>query len=681
MDGLYFYKLVSPYQEDVTKDCKLTVNEIDHNFVTLKDADIKDVSFNSSNYTITLKKNNGDELSTSLANVLSGMTSDLSVSYEKEKGVITVTYNDETIVIDGLITEANVDREVMRKTITDGTLVGKGTKSSPLGILPLEKTGQFRPAFEFVDLTSGGTIPKYENVAIGDRIVTREYISDYGYLYNFNSMRLINSQLSGGWRIPTKEDWDNMLNAIEPCDKYRNHDLTVANRTLGKYAGKLLKSTVSWDNPIYDEMDDYASMSGKCCNDVEHPQEKIVDPSGSDKYGMGMMPSGYYDGADVMEYFSKRGYYWTNSQISETDVYVKRFDYDRSGVVQTVESPRSYFSIRLVKDYDGNNYHSSEVINAETYETILMPSLNTEYGFSIWTSTNLALGEKRYHPITPNNGECISNEAVYFMNEWNGCDWDKKKMSEGDTIVLLEGLSGETTSEYMIVDGVLTNVQQRLRDGIREELQDEIERIESIIGSGFTDDSGNTVSITEKVTEISTLFDEALESLDERIDETNENLAELSGLTRTMVESIGLNEDGTYTPSEESRYIGSAVTIAEAIEVLDYVASSQEEEINAFSGAIESIGEGLAELSASTINPNGNHTYNCSNPDEETYGSMGALTLYTNDGTPIIIKLDSDYGDLSLNDAWTSDAVEGKDEGSDDNKDSIASMFNDASGF
>ena len=45
MNGLYFYKLVSPYPEDVTKNCKLTINEIDSNFLTLKDNDIKKAEF------------------------------------------------------------------------------------------------------------------------------------------------------------------------------------------------------------------------------------------------------------------------------------------------------------------------------------------------------------------------------------------------------------------------------------------------------------------------------------------------------------------------------------------------------------------------------------------------------------------------------------------------------------
>lgn len=62
MKGLYFYKLGSPYSEDVTKNCKLAVNEIDSNFLTLKDQDIKSAEFDSEAKTLTLTKNNGEKI-------------------------------------------------------------------------------------------------------------------------------------------------------------------------------------------------------------------------------------------------------------------------------------------------------------------------------------------------------------------------------------------------------------------------------------------------------------------------------------------------------------------------------------------------------------------------------------------------------------------------------------------
>ena len=81
MNGLYFYKLVSPYAEDVTKDCKLTINEIDHNFLTLKDADIKDGTFNGDENTIVLNRNNGDKIVIDMSSVLNDITYGFDVEY------------------------------------------------------------------------------------------------------------------------------------------------------------------------------------------------------------------------------------------------------------------------------------------------------------------------------------------------------------------------------------------------------------------------------------------------------------------------------------------------------------------------------------------------------------------------------------------------------------------------
>ena len=59
MEKITFYKLQSPYPEDVTKDCKLTMPEIDENFLTLKDNDIKEATYNENEMSITIIKNNG----------------------------------------------------------------------------------------------------------------------------------------------------------------------------------------------------------------------------------------------------------------------------------------------------------------------------------------------------------------------------------------------------------------------------------------------------------------------------------------------------------------------------------------------------------------------------------------------------------------------------------------------
>ena len=100
--GLYYYKLVSPYKEDITKNCKLTVNEIDSNFLNLKDVDIMSAELDEKTYSVVLTRNNGDKLVVDLTPILSGAVYDLEVSFEnpseKESGSchganIYVTYS------------------------------------------------------------------------------------------------------------------------------------------------------------------------------------------------------------------------------------------------------------------------------------------------------------------------------------------------------------------------------------------------------------------------------------------------------------------------------------------------------------------------------------------------------------------------------------------------------------
>ena len=77
MNGLYYYKLVSEYPEDVTKNCKLTINEVDHDLKTLKDVDILRADLDEENKAVVLTRNNGEQLVVDLTPILSGAVYDL----------------------------------------------------------------------------------------------------------------------------------------------------------------------------------------------------------------------------------------------------------------------------------------------------------------------------------------------------------------------------------------------------------------------------------------------------------------------------------------------------------------------------------------------------------------------------------------------------------------------------
>lgn len=523
---LYYYKLVSPYKEDITKNCKLTVNEIDTNFLHLKDEDIKSAEFDKNTNFLILTRNDGEQLVVDLTPLLDNAVRNLSVSYDASTGTIVIRYGDEVTTIDGLVTEMTLDE--CKKVITDGSIFGDGTSGAPLGIDKLELTGQYKPAIAFIDFTTdpAGQLPS-EN-ALGDRYITLEKRNRAGYLYDFTAVQEIERYLhllNNGWRIPTKEDWDNMLNAIEICDEARNHNSNMANVQLGQLAGKFLKSKDEEMHsgkvvPIWKKCDETTLANCCGCDDtiqVGDSYTTVVDDegdalnvkeittSGIDSYGFRVLPTGYHDGCKVQYYCGEKGGLWTNTISQITDVYVKRFDANKAGVVQVAVSPLEMHGLRLVKDYNGNNYHETETISGVTYDTVMMPTIGAQHGYTIWTAANFAseTAEGTYTEV----GECLdelieSDGLVYYMNYWDGFCWRKKPLEEGDSIVInlaytdgsghtylnySEGLTPVHDVEFRIIDGVLvavndvlfqsvvTNIEPMF-DDIRELVEDERDR-------------------------------------------------------------------------------------------------------------------------------------------------------------------------------------------------------------
>lgn len=555
MNGLYFYKLVSPYSEDVTKNCKLTVNEIDNNFVTLKDAEISGASYDKVSQALTLTRNNGEEISIDLSSTLSGITTNLEVEYDSIDGVITITNNGSKTTITGLLTTDNLSNEILTEVISDGTLNGLGAKKSPLGLSPVEKSGTFKPVLKFVDVYNGEVLPTVSHRVKGDRYLIRDRINDYGYLYNFSTVKKIDSDLTNGWRVPTKEDWDGVLNAIEPCDEYRNHTSMLANNMLGKYAGKILKSNDKW--LLVDDCDEeYINSVEEILEtdefDVElsevktTPTKKVVNPIGTDNYRMGLLPSGEYDDDEEVRHFLKRGLYWTSTQCNASDVYVKRFDYNKTGVIQTVESPANYFSLRLVKDYDGSNHHDVEYINGMNYPTVLLPSETAKLGYSVWTSIDVAFAKETYSYKEPNMGEDIGSKDVYFILDWDGKDWVRKQMEEGESVVIVNSFDGRKGISYRIVDGQLFCESDLIRNEIVESLQPNIggvvqESVNEIFRNVEENNNAMHAALDSEVIRAT----ESEEALKQRIEELEARVAALEGMINGSSEEeggIGINK-------------------------------------------------------------------------------------------------------------------------------------------
>ena len=474
MKSITFYKLISPYSEDITKNCGLSGAEIDRNFMNLKEMDIVSASTTDNN-TLTLTRVDGEEINIDISSIISGMVTDFSVTYDETKGIITIKHNGETDIISGLCT-----LYTNKVVYSNQTLEGDGIITSPLKVSPVFLTGVYAPCNSLIDLTiSGNTLPS-SGLSKGDRYLTKEKINKYGYLYNFCQLEQIEKYLEDNnseWRIPSKEDWDNMLNGIEECDQYRNHN-TIGNGLFGKLAGKKLKSTDDWEYASATVDSNTCTVSSNTCDDSTEPASPIT-PEGIDSYSMKLKAAGYgYDFKNRdFNLFGEEGVFWTKT-VDEVinEAYTKTFDYDKTKVGQELTNTdnKYYCSIRLVKDWTGGNQYDTEEIAGNYYGTALIPTLDVTKGlsgYSIWTTSNLA-GFSTLSPITPNGGNLPESSftTVYYTNEWDGEKWLTNTLKDDYSVVLKKGLSGDTDNEYRNINGILTSVSDVVYKNVLEAL-------------------------------------------------------------------------------------------------------------------------------------------------------------------------------------------------------------------
>jgi hypothetical protein len=132
-----------------------------------------------------------------------------------------------------------------------------------------------------------------------------------------------------------------------------------------------------------------------------------------------------------------------------------------------------------------------------------MPSLNTSHGYTIWTSSNIAAYQQKYHPVEPQAGDSKEMRKAYFMNEWDGEEWIKKELLEGDTLVIHIGPDGDFHREYRLVHGELVNVARDIISIVMNKYDKDIHDLQNRMDLAESD----IVSLREKTT--------ALEAVDQ----------------------------------------------------------------------------------------------------------------------------------------------------------------------
>lgn len=660
--GLYFYKLVSPYKEDITKNCKLTVNEVDSNLLNLKNEDIATGEFDKKSNTLKLVRNNGEIIGVDLSPLMndglklenyhfagtdscSGDCTDKNVfdfkyttkdkdangdpiekkfkiEFSDVDGKLWVTDSDNNKHLIGTFEtdktkKNNKDNQYLKEVITDGSILGNGKNGDPVRLNPTEKSGYYSPAKTLIDTrnATGSGLPV--NPCKGDRYVTLSCGTNAGRLYNMNGVKELEAKLKAGWRIPTKQDWDNMLNAIEPC-QYQNHNDIHCHVQLGKLAGKQLKSTECWN---------MTAMSGTPSDDTylyddKVAEEKPISPEGTDKYGFNIFAGGY--GVDKNEdiiKFNKEGKYWTSSQTIKGegfDYYVKMFQYNKSGVIQITECPEHFLSLRLVKDFNGSNNYGAENIGGNTYKTVLLPSLNTEHGFTVWTATNINEDVTDDNELEYNEfyKDCAGCKPTYILHEWDGKMWTHKIMVEGDTIVIHDPVTKDDfiDSEYRIVDGKLVNTNQQAFNNILEKTTPLINLVKSALETE-TEDRKNadevlkaeTDNLENKLTKEISTREKSISDVRKDVESISEYVInETDNLKDALANEVNKRTEGDKTLLDSIN--GEKERALQAEEELRTKLAEKWEDIDKIEGSIPQGGEYIVYSNGKTVIPSKDQT-------------------------------------------------------------------------
>jgi uncharacterized protein (TIGR02145 family) len=139
----------------------------------------------------------------------------------------------------------------------------------------------------------------------------------YGRLYDWETAKTV---CPSGWRLPSAEDWDILMNFVQT-----DNGGTYENGTTASIAGKYLKATSGWKE----------------------------NGNGEDKYGFAALPGGY---DHSLVYFSGVNYYggrwWSSSEYgySSNHAYYRDMHYLYEYAPWEFFGKSYLFSVRCVKD-------------------------------------------------------------------------------------------------------------------------------------------------------------------------------------------------------------------------------------------------------------------------------------------------------------------------------------------
>ena len=663
-NGVIYYKLSSTYDGDITKNCGLTGGEIDSNFLFLRGYDIESGSWDGDTASLNFTRINGEKI------VIKGLDNKINIEgsyYDKTNGVLVLIINGEEYRINGFYVE-DVNKEFI--VYSDNSLNGLGTIANPLSLSKSLVTGFYAPAKSYVDLTiEGNSLPSGAEYA--DKVLTKEVITNYGLLYNFEGVKEVKNILESDnsvWRIPTNKEWGEMLNALELCNEDRTHLKGLSNTYYGKNAGNILKTnSFSWvcietvtesdskciipsknvlPNSSYERYEETVINNQKyeisrttedgitvydhyICDTIWYSDESSTiyqDVSSSNYFRA--LPAGtsnYLDSKHV-QHLGKLAGFWSISQDAETDAWVRILEYNTGRVRQQGESLDSYFSLRLIRDFEGS-IDDVEIINGLPYDTVLMPYVEIDEegtiikeGHKVWTARNVSFNELLLNSsktkaikIENVDNNVFDIETKYFLNFWNGSKWEKTLIDNNSMLILNLGPDGSENEEWQIINDQLVRRSQEIIDAVNNhtkslvdellsehdgdiiEIQNNITNLRNDLINESNERLTNDSSLKSEINELNSKLDNEINDRINAINKVEESISDLHKAHGLDIENINTHVQNVF----ESLSIAINDEKQDRIESINNVTELIEKETSARIEAVKTLDSRISDLSDS----------------------------------------------------------------------------------
>jgi uncharacterized protein (TIGR02145 family) len=155
----------------------------------------------------------------------------------------------------------------------------------------------------------------------------------YGGLYNWYAVNNPNNICPAGWRVPSHQEWGNLIQYLTNVYKQSNVREDV------NALGNRLKSCRQRNSPM-----------GSGCSFEEHPRWNAHDVHyGTNDFEFSALPGGdrLYNGN--YSSLGRFGFFWSGTSVSETHSNIRYINFDRSIVFLTSSMKNYGHSVRCIK--------------------------------------------------------------------------------------------------------------------------------------------------------------------------------------------------------------------------------------------------------------------------------------------------------------------------------------------